>query len=54
MGFLTDYNAISHALDATAEMLALSAAGNDFPLGGLHDIEPVLSAPGCKGAVIPG
>ncbi len=53
MGFLTDYNAISHALDATAEMLALSAAGNDFPLGGLHDIEPVLRRARVQGAVIP-
>lgn len=53
MGFLTDYNTISHALDATAEMLALSAAGNDFPLGGLHDIEPVLRRARVQGAVIP-
>jgi len=53
MGFLTDYNAISHALNATAEMLALSAAGNDFPLGGLHDIEPVLRRARVQGAVIP-
>ena len=52
MAFMTDYRAIVHALRATAEMMALSAAGNDFPLGGLHDIESPLKRARVQGAVI--
>lgn len=52
MAFMTDYRAIVHALRATAEMMALSAAGNDFPLGGLHDIDVPLKRARVQGAVI--
>ena len=52
MGFLTDFQAISQALSATAEMQALANAGNDFPLGGLHDIDAPLKRAKVQGAVI--
>lgn len=52
MAFLTDYRSIVHALGATAEMMALSAAGNDFPLGGLHDIDGPLKRARVQGAAI--
>ncbi|MCC8070941.1 MAG: Smr/MutS family protein [Bacteroidales bacterium] len=52
MGFMTDYEAITHQLRATAQMLGLITAGDDLPLGGVSDVRPTLSGARVAGTFI--
>lgn len=49
MSFMTDFGAFSDALNGVAEMVAIESGDEGFPMGGLHDVTPVL-----KRARIPG
>ncbi|MDE6541884.1 MAG: endonuclease MutS2, partial [Muribaculaceae bacterium] len=53
MSFSPDFDTVSHALGATAEMLALTTADPDFHLGPIHDMRAPLRAIRLQGAFMP-
>lgn len=52
MAFMTGFDAVSRAVGATAEMLAVLGGDTDFPLGGLHDISAPVKRSLVSGAVV--
>ena len=52
MTFSTDFTAIDDRLKSTAEMLSIIRSAENFPLGGIQDVEPVLASARIPGTFI--